>query len=149
MRKAYEKMDFVDLMSERHGDLRTLIEELTNKEIFNTHLSSSEWYIIAKIYKNKSNLVELNQSVSLTRQAVHKAVQKLKGKEIAVVNSVAGNKKEKSVSLTDYGEKCYEKYIQVKESLEVHIQNQLGIENMKLLKKQLSEDWCLKDFKIK
>ena len=85
--------------------------------------------------------------MNLSRQAIHKVVNKLQDKEIAVIKDVEGNKKEKSVQLTKYGEKCYEQYLKINQQLESHIEKQLGTENMKTLKKLLSEDWNLKEFK--
>ncbi|MFU0761287.1 MarR family winged helix-turn-helix transcriptional regulator [Staphylococcus pasteuri] len=147
MYEDYEKLDFVDLMSERHSHLRGIVEDLTNQEITDSKLSSSEWYVIFRIYKKQLSFVELNQSVNLSRQAIHKVVNKLQDKEIAVIKDVEGNKKEKSVQLTKYGEKCYEQYLKINQQLESHIEKQLGTENMKTLKKLLSEDWNLKEFK--
>lgn len=147
MYEDYEKLDFVDLMSERHSHLREIVEDLTNQEIPDRKLSSSEWYVIFRIYKKQLSFVELNQSVNLSRQAIHKVVNKLQDKEIAVIKDVEGNKKEKSVQLTKYGEKCYEQYLKINQQLESHIEKQLGTENMKTLKKLLSEDWNLKEFK--
>ncbi|MGC9615043.1 MarR family transcriptional regulator [Staphylococcus pasteuri] len=93
MYEDYEKLDFVDLISERHSHLRGIVEDLTNQEITDSKLSSSEWYVIFRIYKKQLSFVELNQSVNLSRQAIHKVVNKLQDKEIAVIKDVEGNKK--------------------------------------------------------
>ena len=148
MKKIHENLDFVDLMSERHGELRAMIEKLTNDEIIDNHLSSSQWYVITIIYKRTSSLSQLNDWMNLSRQAIHKAIKNLQVKNIVTVSDVEGNKKEKSVTLTQYGESCCEKYINIKHQIEIYIQKQIGVENMKLMKTYLGRDWHLEDFKV-
>lgn len=86
--------------------------------------------------------------MNLSRQAIHKAIKNLQEKNIVTVSDVEGNKKEKSVTLTQYGESCCEKYINIKHQIELYIQKQIGVENMKLMKTYLGKDWHLEDFKV-
>ncbi|MGO1989123.1 MAG: MarR family transcriptional regulator, partial [Mammaliicoccus vitulinus] len=68
-----QDLDLFDLLSERHGIVRTKIEDMWN----NTHdiyISSSEWYIMAKIFKHDRNMAYITKSVNISRQAVHKFV---------------------------------------------------------------------------
>ena len=82
----------LDALSERHGALRNIVENKANDKN-RIHNSSSEWYIMAKLYVSKLTFVEVTQSVNLTRQAIHKAIKQLEEKELVKVENLVHNKK--------------------------------------------------------
>src|SRR5699024_10629294 len=96
------ELDFIDLLSERHAQLRQLTETAANVDQ-ESKISSSEWYIISIIGAETYTLSELTALVKLTRQAIHKTVKQLEQKELVVLKAVTGNKKEKCVNLTTLG----------------------------------------------
>lgn len=139
-------LDMLDTISERHGELRNIIETKAN-DINGIHNSSSEWYIMAKLYESTLTFVEVTQAVNLTRQAIHKAIKQLEEKELVKVKNMTHNKKEKCVSLTYQGIKCIERYMTYKQLIETHIEAMIGPEQFQTFKMILQQDWQLKDLK--
>ena len=139
-----KNLDMLDALSERHGALRNIVENKANDKN-GIHNSSSEWYIMAKLYVSKLTFVEVTQSVNLTRQAIHKAIKQLEEKELVKVENLVHNKKEKCVSLTDRGIECIEQYMTYKQSIEKHLAQVIGTEQLQLFKTILHQDWQLED----
>lgn len=140
----FEKMDFIDSLSERHLELRKKLEQLWN-DASQIPLSNSEWFIIAKIYKKKPTIADVSKKLNITRQATHKFIKSLEAKGLVIISNVEHDKRVKSIHLTPLGEECYEKHKVLKENLEYKISKHIGIENHKLLKEILKMDWGLND----
>jgi len=135
-----DKLDLLDLLSERHLQLRSIIVEAWNNHS-DIDISNSEWFIMARIYKKHPTISSVSKQVDITRQATHKFIKKLESKGLVVVNDAKHNKKEKCVRLTKLGEDCYEKNALLKANLEKKISAHIGEEKMKLLKEILKSDW--------
>lgn len=144
MEDYYENLDLIDLISERHVQLRKIIEKLWN-ENGEIYISNSEWFILARIDQyNEPTVSCLTKSVDITRQATHKFIKSLKSKGLVEVNNVNNNKKEKYVTLTEFGKECLTKYLKVKEDLEAKIAEKIGLEQVEKLKELLRTEWDLK-----
>lgn len=144
MEDYYENLDLIDLISERHVQLRKIIEKLWN-ENGEIYISNSEWFILARIDQyNEPTVSCLTKSVDITRQATHKFIKSLKSKGLVEVNNVKNNKKEKYVTLTEFGKECLTKYLKVKEDLEAKIAEKIGLEQVEKLKELLRTEWDLK-----
>lgn len=135
-----QDLDLFDVLSERHGIVRTHIEKMWN-DTHDIHISSSEWYIMAKIYKHKRNIAYITQHVTISRQAVHKFVKQLKQKGLVDIQDVDGNKKEKSIQLTALGESCFLESKQHKKIIEEQLNTAIGKENVDKLRDILKMDW--------
>lgn len=135
-----QELDLFDLISERHGLVRSKIENMWN-ETHDMHISGSEWYIMAKIYKHKRTMAYINKHVNISRQAVHKFVKQLNDKGLVDIQDVEGNKKEKSIQLTALGESCYLESKQHKALLEQQIIESIGEENVHKLIEIMKMDW--------
>ncbi|WP_037985610.1 MarR family winged helix-turn-helix transcriptional regulator [Thalassobacillus devorans] len=133
-------VDLIDLISERHSLVRKIIENAwnDNSEI---NISSSEWYILVRIYKKKPTISDVTKNVEISRQAIHKFIKNLAAKGLVEVQNVENNKKEKCIQLTALGESCYEKYEVLKADLENDIAKNIGEEQVKVLKDILRLDW--------
>lgn len=144
MEDYYENLDLIDLINERHVQLRKIIEKLWN-ENGEIYISNSEWFILARIDQyNEPTVSCLTKSVDITRQATHKFIKSLKSKGLVEVNNVKNNKKEKYVTLTEFGKECLTKYLKVKEDLEAKIAEKIGLEQVEKLKELLRTEWDLK-----
>lgn len=144
MEDYYENLDLIDLISERHVQLRKIIEKLWN-ENGEIYISNSEWFILARIDQyNEPTVSCLTKSVDITRQATHKFIKSLKSKGLVEVKNVKNNKKEKYVTLTEFGKECLTKYLKVKEDLEAKIAEKIGLEQVEKLKELLRTEWDLK-----
>ena len=136
------ELDFIDLLSERHAQLRQLTETAANVDQ-QSKISSSEWYIISIIGAETYTLSELTALVKLTRQAIHKTVKQLEQKELVVLKAVTGNKKEKCVNLTTLGRDLWQRNQAYQQELEQHIKTKIGVAQFEQLKALLQTDWDL------
>lgn len=136
------ELDFIDLLSERHAQLRQLTETAANVDQ-ESKISSSEWYIISIIGAETYTLSELTALVKLTRQAIHKTIKQLEQKELVVLKAVTGNKKEKCVNLTTLGRDLWQRNQAYQQELEQHIKTTIGVAQFEQLKALLQTDWDL------
>ena len=136
------ELDFIDLLSERHAQLRQLTETAANVDQ-ESKISSSEWYIISIIGAETYTLSELTALVKLTRQAIHKTIKQLEQKELVVLKAVTGNKKEKCVNLTTLGHDLWQRNQTYQQELEQHIKTTVGVAQFEQLKALLQTDWDL------
>lgn len=135
-----QNLDLIDLLSERHSLVRKISETSWNNQS-EIHISNSEWYIMARIYKKKPNISYITKNVEISRQAIHKFINKLAEKGLVQVENVENNKKEKCIQLTALGEECYEKNEALKAQLENKIAEKIGAEQVSTLKEILKLDW--------
>lgn len=135
-----QHLDLIDLLSERHSLVRKISETSWNNQS-EIHISNSEWYIMARIYKRKPNISYITKNVEISRQAIHKFINKLSEKGLVQVDNVENNKKEKCIQLTALGEECYEKNEALKAQLENKIAEKIGPEQVSVLKEILKLDW--------
>lgn len=142
MQSELEHLDIVDLLSERHLLLRRIFEKSWNStsEIY---ISNSEWYIMARLYKQQPTISHIAKYVDISRQATHKCLKSLEAKGLVEIRNVENNRKDKCLKLTVLGEECYEKNENLKQSLEKKIASNLGEEQLILLKGLLKVDWGL------
>lgn len=138
-----EETDLINLISDRHHDLRQKVEYMTAQQLPQVHFGSSEWYLIMIIKYDRPSFAELTHKINLTRQAIHKALKQLEQKQVVQIESVPNNKKEKRVSLTQFGITCYEKYIENKQHIIEHISHVIGASEVAHLQQLLQADWQL------
>jgi DNA-binding MarR family transcriptional regulator len=138
----FKKLNLIDVLNERHIKLRKITENLWN-ENNDIKLSNSEWFIIARIYKKQPTIAYVSRNVDISRQATHKFIKQLASKGLVEVSDAKDNKKEKSIRLTQLGEACYEKNEALKADLEKKIADNIGDEQLQLLKDILKSDWGL------
>ncbi|MEH7484214.1 winged helix DNA-binding protein [Neobacillus drentensis] len=135
-----QNLDLIDLLSERHSLVRSISEKAWNDQS-EIYISNSEWYIMARIYKKQPSISYVTKNVEISRQAIHKFIQKLSEKGLVEINNVENNKKEKCIQLTALGEECYEKNAALKAKLENKIAEKIGTEQVSILKGILKLDW--------
>ena len=142
MNSEFQHLDLVDVLSERHFLLRSMIEKLWN-DTNEINISNSEWFIMARIYKKQPTIAYVSKHVDITRQATHKLIKNLEAKGLVEISNAENNRKEKCIRLTALGEECYEKNEALKAKLEKQIEDKIGTENISLLKEILTLDWGL------
>ncbi|MEH7222247.1 MarR family winged helix-turn-helix transcriptional regulator [Bacillus sp. JJ1566] len=140
MDPVLQHLDLIDLISERHGQLRGIAEKSWN-ETSDIAISNSEWYIMSRIYKKKPTIAYVSKNVDITRQATHKFIKNLKAKGLVNVMDVENNKKVKWIELTPLGEECYEKNEALKAKIEKQLTEKMGEKQVELLKNILKMDW--------
>ncbi|WP_010093550.1 MarR family winged helix-turn-helix transcriptional regulator [Ornithinibacillus scapharcae] len=142
MSSQFQYLDLIDTLSERHIQLRETIENKWNKQS-NIYLSNTEWFILAKIYQKETTIAYVTKQVGISRQATHKFIKNLEVKGLVEVFNVPHNKKDKYLKMTQLGEECYEKNIELKAKLEKKIAKSIGQENFTMLRELLKSDWGL------
>lgn len=135
-----EQLELIDLISERHSLVRKVTEKAWNDNS-DIYISNSEWYIMTRIYKKRPTISYVTKNVEISRQAIHKFIKNLVAKGLVEVHNVESNKKEKCIQLTALGEECYEKNEALKAQLENKIAENIGVEQVKVLKELLQSDW--------
>ncbi|GFR39454.1 hypothetical protein PRECH8_27500 [Insulibacter thermoxylanivorax] len=139
------QLDLIDLISERHLQLRGMIEKQWN-QMNDLRISNSEWYIMAKIHeRGKTTISRVTKHVGITRQATHKCIKNLETKGIVVISNMENNRKDKCLQLTPRGEQCYHMYVSIKENLARKIADAIGAESFAKLRQLLEADWALED----
>ncbi|RDU34624.1 MarR family transcriptional regulator [Neobacillus piezotolerans] len=135
-----ENLDLIDLISERHSLLRSILGKAWN-ENSEIYISNSEWYIMARIYKKQPTISYVTKNVEISRQAIHKFIKNLASKGLVEIRNAENNRKEKCIQLTPLGEQCYEKIVALKGQLEKKIAENIGAEKVEELKNILKLDW--------
>nr|WP_310194459.1 MarR family transcriptional regulator [Neobacillus niacini] len=135
-------LDLIDLLSERHLLLRKISEELWNDNS-DIHISNSEWFIMARIYKKQTTISYVSKNVDISRQATHKFIKNLELKGLIEIMNLKNNNKEKGIQLTTLGEECYEKNEALKATIEKKIADKLGDKQVSFLIEILKSDWGL------
>ena len=79
MDSELKNMDIIDMVSERHLQLRKLTEKRWN-DSSDIYLSNSEWFIMARIYKKQPTIAYVSKNVDISRQATHKFIKSLEAK---------------------------------------------------------------------
>ena len=131
-----EYLDLFDLISERHGTIREILEEKWN-EMSDISVSNSEWYIMSKVNNHQPTISTVAKNVQISRQAAHKFIKKLASK--GLVEIVPGsNNRDKCIQLTDLGQICVDKYIILKKEIEMKISEKIDVTQLKMI---LKSEW--------
>ncbi|ANY73760.1 MarR family transcriptional regulator [Paenibacillus ihbetae] len=142
MHVEVKTLDLIDLISERHVLLRTLNDRLWHKS-HDLHISNSEWFIMARIYKKQTTISHVAKQVDISRQATHKFIKNLEAKGLVEISQAQHNNKDKCIRLTKFGEECFEHNEAIKAKLEAKIIASIGEEQADQLKRILTMDWGL------
>lgn len=145
MNTILKNLDLIDLLSERHVQVRGTIEKVWNEKS-DLYISNTEWFIMARIYKKQPTISYVTKHVDISRQATHKFIKSLESKGLLKISSLENNKKDKCVQLTELGEKCYQENEALKKGLEKRIIEKIGLEEYKLLINILKLDWDVESF---
>lgn len=131
------RLDLFDLLSERHLQCRKTIEDTWNEQN-DIQLSNTEWFILYQLHKQKQTIIGLCNTIGITRQAMHKLINKME-KLGLVTTDLTRNKK--YAQITEFGNICYEKNKAIKAKLEGRIKNKIGEDAYGQLKQLLAADW--------
>ncbi len=140
MKSNLENLDLIDLISERHLQLRNIAEREWNEK-GDIHISNSEWFILARIYKKSPSVSQVTRCVDMSRQAVHKLAKSLQSKRLVEITDSRHNKRDKCLMLTNLGMECYESNLLLKKELEQEIAKVIGVDSLSSLKEKLMSDW--------
>lgn len=142
MNLKFQNIDLIDLINERQVIFKSILEERWG-EVSDIPFSNSEWYIMTRIYKKQPTISYVTKHVHTSRQATHKLIKRLEAKGIVEIMKANHNNRDKCIKLTELGEECYEKIVDIKRELENQISQKIGEEKLLVLKEILGLDWGL------
>ncbi len=135
-----QHLNLVDLVSEQHQVLRTLVRNKWN-ERYCDDITQTESHILAIVETENITVAEIARKINISRQAVHKSVQNLISRKYLDVRVIEGNQRDKLIILTEKGEEACKNMLAIKEEIENHIIMTFGQEKIKALKENLRENW--------
>ena len=131
-------LNIIDLISEKHITLRREVEERWSKS-GEEDITHTEAMLLAKINMGKISLAEVARQANVSRQEMHKCAKKLEEK--GYLEFIANESNQTYTSLTEKGSLYCKKSNDLKEKIEQEIAENLGEENIKLIKKLLEGQW--------
>ena len=134
----FQGLNIIDLISEKHITLRREVEERWS-ESGEEDITHTEAMLLAKINMGKISLAEVARQANVSRQAMHKCARKLEDK--GYLKFIASESNQTYTSLTEKGILYCKKSNELKEKIEQEIAENLGRENMELIKEILKNKW--------
>ena len=131
-------LNIIDLISEKHITLRREVEERWSKS-GEEDITHTEAMLLAKINMGKISLAEVARQANVSRQAMHKCAKKLEEK--GYLEFIASESNQTYTSLTEKGSLYCKKSNDLKKKIEQEIAENLGEENIKLIKKLIEGQW--------
>nr|WP_319401356.1 MarR family transcriptional regulator [uncultured Carboxylicivirga sp.] len=136
----FSKLTLVDLISEKHAQLRRKVEEIWKNQS-DIDLSHNEWYLLSKIEQQSITISQAASIIGMSRQAMQKTVKKLELRGFIISKFQEGNKRDKYLQLTKLGDECCQKNTEIKNELELDLRQKLGEKEVDRLKQLFIEDW--------
>lgn len=131
-------LNIIDLLNEKHIVLRREVEDRWLKEN-NEEISHTEAMLLAKINMGKISIAEVARQANVSRQAMFKCAKKLESRGYLKFKKTENNSK--YTELTEVGKEYCKRNNELKLSIEKEIEDNIGKENLKLIKEILKEKW--------
>ncbi len=131
------KLNIIDLISENHIKLRKLAEDRWAKT-GEEEISHTEGFLLAKINMGKISISEAARQANISRQAMFKCAKKLESRGYLEFGIDETNNK--YAYLTTKGNNYCIKSKKLKENIEKEICENIGKENLEILKKILNKN---------
>lgn len=133
------KLNLIDLISEKHLQLRDKVSELSVDDV-----NKTESHILAVLEREaRLTISEISKIIHISRQGTHKCVQGLLAKQYVTILPIEGNLRDKHVMLTEKGKQCCHDLLKIKQELENQIVEKLGNEQVEALKILLQRNWLI------
>ena len=140
MNDYLKDLNIVDLVSEKHQQLRTKVRKLwiENGE---EDINQTESHMLAMIEIKSMTIAETARRINMSRQAAHKCAQNLISRGYIIANNIEGNQRDKLIMITEKGKNYCANMLILKEEIENEIEKNIGKENLNKLRKCLKEKW--------
>lgn len=137
MREGTTPICLIDLLSERHLEVRTKLHEQDGQEI-----SRTEAHVLAVLRTSgRQTVSELGRIIRISRQGTHKCIQGLLERGLVEPDPNGGAIRDKPVMLTARGREAAERLENAKLRLEDMLAERIGRERVELLRQLLREEW--------
>nr|WP_321273801.1 MarR family transcriptional regulator [uncultured Vibrio sp.] len=135
-----DTLGLVDLISEKHKQFRQETMQRIGRH-FELTFSEMDIYLISLVQFNAMSVSESARYMNISRQAAHKHVKNLESLNLVELTTSASNRREKIITLTQSGKQFGEQVIQIKNELEMELEEKLGVENYRQVKALFKETW--------
>lgn len=133
-------LNIIDLVSEKHQDLRKKVRELWVKN-GEEDVSQTESHMLAMLEIKSMTIAETARKINISRQATHKCAQNLISNGYIKITPIEGNQRDKLIMLTEKGQNFCSNMLILKKKVEKHIEKNIGKKNLEKLKQCLKENW--------
>ncbi len=137
MTEYLETLNLIDLISEKHKELRREIRTRWNNE----SLCDNKLHLIWMLTIKKMTISEAARKMNLSRQAIHKFSKSMIEEGLIKIEDNKENSKERLMTLTESGNNLYKELLEIKLKLEYSIEKKIGIDNFRTIKKLLQDSW--------
>lgn len=140
MKSYFERLNLIDLISEKHAKLRKMVIEawIKNGE---EEITDTESYIIAIVEREKTTVSKIAKKIGISRQGAHKCAKGLITRGYIEVENQDTTSRDKVLILTEKGKRFSRETLMIKENLEQEIIDAIGEENFISIKNILSKSW--------
>jgi len=132
-------LDLIDMISERHIQLRSKLQQLWDEEDGAIKLSNSEWFVMSLVAQAQLTIPHAAKRLDISRQAAHKLIRSLEAKGLIEIRNI--NKKVKTAQFTELGLQYNERYKELKAEIERAIAKSIGQDKLQWLYEVLRSDW--------
>jgi DNA-binding MarR family transcriptional regulator len=140
MNSYLDNLNLIDLLSEKHAQLRKIVRDKWSENV-GEYITDTESYIIALLERKAMTAAQLARIIDISRQGVHKSTKNLIAKGYIKIENIESSSRDKTLVLTEKGEKFCEETLVLKNQLEKSIEEIIGTKNLKVLKSCLKETW--------
>lgn len=138
----FNSLTLIDLISEKHAQLRKTVEKKWEEQS-EIYFSHAEWHLLAKIEQKCITISQAASIIGMSRQAMQKNVKKLENQGYITSSFKDGNKRDKFLYLTKTGDECCKKSNQLKIKLELELKKLLGEKEIERLKNIFKKNWLI------
>lgn len=135
-----KELHLVDLLSEKHKELRKKVMELWLQKD-GEYISDTESHMLGMLEIKNMTVAECARKMNISRQATHKCSKKLIERGYIVTSSIEGNNRDILLALTERGDEYCSEMLKLKKTLEEEVAKKIGKENVKMLKNLLKKEW--------
>jgi DNA-binding MarR family transcriptional regulator len=140
MKNYLENLNLIDLISEKHLVLRKTTEEAW-QQVSTIEISHTEAHLLARVNQESITIAKAAKTLNISRQAMHKCAKQLESRGYIEFVYKEGNTRDKFMILTDLGKAYCKQSNELKEKLEQQIAEEIGQENVSILKECLKKSW--------
>lgn len=140
MDEYLKDLNLIDLLSEKHKKLRKEVMKLW-VEKNRKYITDTESHMLGMLDAKSMTVAEIARKMNISRQGAHKCAKKLIDSEYIIMNAIEGNNRDKLLVLDKKGEDYCREMLILKQQVEEEIINNIGHENVELLKSLLRKSW--------
>lgn len=141
MNTNFANLNLVDLISEKHIELRRVTEKRWEQSA-NYEISHTEAHLLARINQETLSITQAAKLLNISRQAMQKCAQHLESRGFILFEHKAGNSRDKYMQLTSTGSQYCRDSDLLKKKIEEEIAAILGSQNVDKMKKWLKLKWA-------